>query len=128
MGKRVYDSHKTSFLRVEKRGIRMKTLFGNRFIGGRLDSSERSFGRTFVSNALLAPVIYKHIREPDAATSESGCGRCFAYLCGCYTTVLMISSHPVSVPFLLSRFAVIDNAYLMSSMCLSSLLSNKRRS
>jgi len=49
--------------RARKRGIRTKTSAGNRLIGCRIDSSERSFGRSFVSNELLAAVIWKYSRE-----------------------------------------------------------------
>ena len=62
IGKWRYDPHPRS-LRVKKRGIRTKMSFGNWFIGCRIDSSERIFGRTLVSNELLTAAIYKHGRE-----------------------------------------------------------------
>ena len=58
--------------RVKKRGIRTKTSFGNRFIGCIVDSRERSFGRTFVSNELLTAVIYKRGFEFGVAVEMMG--------------------------------------------------------
>jgi len=58
MGKWLYGSESQSwFPPSKKRGMRTKISFGNRFIGCRIDSSERSFGRTFLSNELLTAVI-----------------------------------------------------------------------
>ena len=71
--------------------------FGSRFIGCRIDSSERSFGRTSVSNELLTAVIYKHIREFGVATKTLGRG-CFAHLRDSRAAVLPISSHVASAP------------------------------
>ena len=44
------------FSRVRKRGTGTKTFTGNRFIGCRIDSSEWSFGSTFVFHDFLTAV------------------------------------------------------------------------
>jgi len=91
--------HESSFSCAKKRGIRTKTSLGNRFIGCRIDSSERSFGRTFVSNELLTPVIYKRGREFGVATKLPG-GVDFdaplrpLYHCACYSWPFRVSSLP----------------------------------
>jgi len=55
------DRSHSSFMK--KQGIRMKISVDSWLIGCRFDSSERSFGRTLVSQENLAAVIYKHGRE-----------------------------------------------------------------
>ena len=52
-----------SLSRVRKRGIRTKMSVGNRCIDCSIDSSERSFGSTFVSNELLTAVTCRCSRE-----------------------------------------------------------------
>ena len=49
--------------RVKKRGTRTKISASNRFIGCRLESRERGFGRTFGSNKLLTAAICKRSCE-----------------------------------------------------------------
>ena len=71
MGNLVYGSH-PRLSGVKKRGIRTKISFGNRLIGCKADSSERSFGRILVSSELLTPVICKHSRELDVAIKIPG--------------------------------------------------------
>ena len=76
----------------------MKMSFGSRFMGCRVDSSERSFGRTSVSNELLAAVIYKHGSKSDISMKTLGGGLISMHLCNSYAAVVLISSHFVSVP------------------------------
>jgi len=94
MGK--WLSSHSFFPRVKKRGIRAKTFFGNRFIGCRIDSSERSFGRTFVSSELLTLAIYKHSCESGVLIEMSGGRLVSPYLCSCGTVVLIVSIRSVS--------------------------------
>ena len=97
--------HKSSFSRVKKRGIRMKMMsLGNWLMGCRIDSSERSFGRTFVSNELLVAVIYKHNREFGVVTNLCWAGKSIStHLCDRHATVMIHSSHPMSISSLSCR-------------------------
>ena len=126
MGKWV--SSNPSFFRVKKRGMRTKTSFGNRFIGGIIDSSERSFGRTFVSNELLIAAIYKHGCELDSTTKMPGGQLAFANLCNRDADRFIVSNHFRVSSLRAVAFMVMNGAYLPSLMYLSSCLSNCRSS
>ena len=78
--------------------MRMKTSFGNRFMGCRIDSSERSFGKIFVSKEFLTVVIWKHSYQPGVMIKmPSGRTTDLAYLCNSYITVFIFSVHSVSI-------------------------------
>ena len=51
------------FFSREEAGYQGKDVRQNRFIGRRIDSSERSFGRIFTSHEPLTAVTYRHSRE-----------------------------------------------------------------
>lgn len=102
--------------------------FGNWFMGCRADSSERNFGRTFFSSKFQATVIYKHSCEPSATTRMPDGRLILSHLCNSYTPALIVSIHPVSVRSLSITFMVINDTYLISSICLSNCLSNNCRS
>ena len=63
-----------------------------------MDSSERSFGRTFVSNELLIAVTYKHSRKSSVTMEMSDPGRLIlTHLCNRELIALIVSIPSVSV-------------------------------
>ena len=82
------------FSRVRKQGIGTKTFTGNRFIGCRIDSSERSFGSTSVFHDFLTAVTCRNSRE---SRRERRAGLTLAHLCDRRTAVLIGSTHFVSI-------------------------------
>ena len=127
MGKWRCDSH-VSFSRVKKRGIRTRMSFGNRFTGCRIDSSERSFGRTVVSNEFLTAVIYKHSRESSVTTKMPSGRLILAHLRNFYAVQFAVSNHFVSARFTSIAFMAVYGMYLKSSRYLSNCPSNNWRS
>jgi len=98
--------------------------FGSRFMGCRVDSSKRSFGKIFFSSEFMTAAIYKHNCEPGIMTRMPHRQLILSYLCNRYTATLIIPIRSVSA----RSHTAGNDAYPLSSMCSSNCISNNWRS